>query len=113
MGESANYTTPLMRLQDPTLTKVILVTLAEPTPVTEAQVLQDDLMRAGISPWAWVITNSLAAAEPASPFLRRRAMAELDQIERVEGMAPRLAIVPLLAHEPIGEARLSALLLVG
>jgi arsenite-transporting ATPase len=113
MGESTNYTTPLMRLQDPQQTKVILVTLAEPTPVTEAQGLQDDLMRAGITPWAWVITNSLAAAEPESPFLRLRARAELDQILRVEDSTERLAIVPLLAAEPIGAARLGDLLGVG
>jgi arsenite-transporting ATPase len=113
MGESTNYTTPLMRLQDPQQTKVILVTLAEPTPVTEAQGLQHDLIRAGITPWAWVITNSLAAAEPESPFLRLRAMAELDQIQRVQRSTERLAIVPLLATEPIGEARLGALLGVG
>jgi arsenite-transporting ATPase len=112
MGESTNYTTPLMRLQDPQQTKVILVTLAEPTPVTEAQGLQDDLMRAGITPWAWVITNSLAAAEPESPFLRIRALAELEQIRRVEGSAERVAIVPLLAAEPIGEVGLGALLRV-
>jgi len=43
------------------MTKVILVTLAEPTPVTEAQSLQGDLERAGIHPCAWVINNSIAA----------------------------------------------------
>jgi len=109
MGGSANYTTPLMRLQDPELTKILLITLAEPTPVTEAQVLQDDLIRAGIHPWAWVVTNSLAAAHPASPLLRTRANAELAQIARVEQMTDRLAIVPLLAREPIGPEPLLAL----
>ncbi len=109
MGESTNYTTPLMRLQDPALTKVLLVTLAEPTPVTEAQVLQDDLIRAGITPWAWVITNSLAAAHPTSPFLQQRAAAELEQIGRVEGLSSRLAIIPLQAHDPVGEERLERL----
>src|ERR1017187_647800 len=48
MGNSRNFTTPLMRLQDPAQTKVILVTLAETTPVLEAQDLQEDLERAGI-----------------------------------------------------------------
>ena len=57
MGDAMPYTTPLMRLQDPTQTKVLLITLAEPTPVTEAEVLQQDLERAGIHPWAWVITT--------------------------------------------------------
>ena len=102
MGDSTNYTTPLMRLQDPTQTKVLLITLAEPTPVTEAQVLQDDLIRAGISPWAWIITNSLSAADTASALLRRRAVAEADQIARVRRLSKRMAITPLLAQEPIG-----------
>ena len=109
MGDSSNYTTPLMRLQDPEQTKILLVTLAEPTPVTEAQVLQDDLIRAGISPWAWVITNSLAAAAPQSALLQQRAAAELDQISRVGHLTDRWAVVPLLESEPTGPVRLRAL----
>ncbi len=41
MGQTgAHFTTPMMRLQDPRQTKVILVTLAETTPVLEAANLQ-------------------------------------------------------------------------
>ncbi|WP_423246808.1 ArsA-related P-loop ATPase [Sinomonas puerhi] len=110
MGEgSVGYVTPLMRLQDPTQTKVILVTLAETTPVLEATALQQDLQRAGIHPWAWVVNNSIAAARPESAFLRARAASERDQIERVQDLADRLAIVPLLAQEPVGIGRLGAL----
>ena len=109
MGEMTNYRTPLMALQDPTHTKVILITLPEPTPVVEAEVLQEDLRRAGITPWAWVVNSSLAAARPHSPFLRRRAAAELDEISHVEKLSLRTAILPLLAQEPTGEARLAAL----
>ena len=109
MGEITNYRTPLMVLQDPTHTKVLLVTLPEPTPVVEAEVLQEDLSRAGITPWAWVVNSSLAAARPRSPFLRQRAAAELEQIGRVEKLSPRVAILPLLAQEPTGESRLAAL----
>lgn len=109
MGDSIAYITPLMRLQDPVATKVVIVTLAEPTPVMEAAELQDDLKRAGIAPYAWVVNNSLAAAGPSSPFLRQRAANELPQIARVEELAPRVAVIPLLAEEPIGEARLTAL----
>ena len=43
---SGRIVTPLMRLQDPTHTRVILVTLPETTPVSEAASLQDDLRRA-------------------------------------------------------------------
>jgi arsenite-transporting ATPase len=109
MGDSIAFITPLMRLQDPVATKVVLVTLAEPTPVMEAAELQEDLKRAGIAPFAWVVNNSLAAAHPSSPFLRQRAANELPEIARVQGLSPRLAIIPLLAEEPIGEARLTAL----
>lgn len=109
MGETIHYRTPLMVLQDPTQTKVVLVTLPEPTPVIEARVLQDGLHRAGITPWAWVVNNSLAAAEPRSAFLQRRARAEIEQIVDVEQASARLAIVPLLAEEPVGETRLSQL----
>lgn len=109
MGDSMSFTTPLMRLQDPHQTKVVLVTLAEPTPVTEARFLQDDLERAGIHPWAWLVNNSLLAALPESAFLRARAKNEAEQIETVEAMAERVAIVPLLPHEVVGEAQLTAL----
>jgi len=109
MGDSMPYTTPLMRLQDSTQTKVILVTLAEPTPVTEAQGLAEDLERAGIHPWAWVINNSIAAAHPETVFLRHRAAGEIEQVNRVYSLAGRVAMVPLLATEPIGEDRLAAL----
>jgi arsenite-transporting ATPase len=109
LGDSMNFTTPLMRLQDPAQTKVILVTLAETTPVLEAQDLQEDLERAGIHPWAWVINNSIAAARPQAPFLRLRAASEAGQIERVSALAGRIALVPLRATEPTGEEHLAAL----
>ena len=110
MGDSSlHYTTPLMHMQDPQRTKVLLITLAEPTPVLEATELQDDLDRAGIHPWAWIINNSIAAAHPRSPFLRQRAAAEVDQIAAAATRTERIAVIPILADEPIGETRLAAL----
>ncbi|CAA0078505.1 Arsenical pump-driving ATPase [Mycolicibacterium vanbaalenii] len=104
------FTTPLMRLQDPDHTKVIIVTLAETTPVLEATGLEEELERAQIRPWAWVVNNSLAAAQPTSPLLRRRAVAELPEIDKVRsGHAQRVAVVPLLAAEPVGIPALEAL----
>ena len=103
--------TPMMRLQDPQQTKILLVTLAETTPVLEAARLQEDLRRAGIEPWAWVINGSLAAAEPSHPLLARRARAELEPIERVQReMASRLAIVPYCGNPPVGVERLRQLI---
>lgn len=109
-GSGLHYTTPMMQLQDPQQTKVLLVTLAETTPVLEAANLQSDLRRAGIEPWAWVVNNSIAAAQPRAPLLRQRAHNELREIKAVATRhASRFAVVPLLREEPIGARRLREL----
>jgi arsenite/tail-anchored protein-transporting ATPase len=109
-NKGLHFTTPMMQLQDEKQTKVLIVTLAETTPVLEAANLQDDLRRAGIEPWAWIVNNSLAFANPASLLLRRRAANELPQIDLVASRhARRWAIVPLQAEEPVGVDRLKSL----
>jgi arsenite-transporting ATPase len=86
---------------------VLLVTLAETTPVLEVANLQADLRRAGIEPWAWVVNNSVAAARPHSPLLRQRARNELREVDAVATHhARRYAVVPLLRDEPVGVDRL-------
>ena len=106
-GAGVRYVTPMMQLQNPKRIKVLLVTLAETTPVLEAADLQADLRRAGIEPWAWVINNSVAAARPHSPLLRQRAKNELREMEAVATRhARRYAVVPLLKEEPVGVPRL-------
>ena len=108
--KGAHYTTPMMQLQDPKQTKVLLVTLAETTPVLEAANLQEDLRRAKIEPWAWVINNSILAANPKSPLLMIRAKHERDEIQAVtKKYANRFAVVPLLPNEPVGVNRLREL----
>ncbi|HBV1866517.1 TPA: arsenical pump-driving ATPase [Klebsiella pneumoniae] len=109
MGQTHdNLLTPMMPLQDPEKTKVIIVTLAETTPVLEAANLQQDLRRAEIEPWAWVINSSLAAAKPSSPFLVTRASRELPLINDVtEQFAERIALTPLQNEEPVGAALLA------
>ncbi len=109
-SDQARYTTPMMQLQNPERTRVILVTLAETTPVLEAAGLQDDLRRAGIEPWAWVINHSVAAARTTSPLLQERARHERDQVQEVVRQhARRVAVIPLMADEPVGVARLEDL----
>ena len=99
--------TPLMRLRDPAYTRILVVTLPETTPVTEATQLQVDLRRAGIEPFAWVVNASLAAAGSSDPVLVERAAAELEQIEKVRStLATRVAIVPWVPEEPRGPAAL-------
>jgi len=111
MGDKGmHFTTPMMQLQDPRQTKVLIVTLAETTPVLEAANLQADLRRAGIEPWAWVINNSVAAAGARSPLLLRRARNEGAEIDAVAHRhATRYAVVPMLQEEPVGVERLLAL----
>jgi arsenite-transporting ATPase len=111
MGDTGvQFKTPMMQLQDPKQTKVLVVTLAETTPVLEAANLQADLRRAGIEPWAWVINNSLAASAAQSELLRQRARNELREIDSVTSRhASRYAVVPLCAVEPVGVERLLAL----
>ena len=60
----------------------------------EAQALQEDLRRASIEPFAWVVNASLAAAQPRDALLAQRAIAELDEIRRVRDvLAHRFAVV--------------------
>jgi arsenite-transporting ATPase len=102
-----HYSTPMLQLQDAKRTKVLIATLAETTPVLEAANLQEDLRRAGIEPWAWIINMSTAAAGAQSPLLRQRAANELREIDAVASRhARRYAVVPLLKEEPVGVERL-------
>ncbi|MFQ1656759.1 arsenical pump-driving ATPase [Aeromonas veronii] len=102
-NKGLHFTTPMMQLQDPKQTKVLIVTLPEPTPVQEAANLQSDLRRAGIEPWGWLINHSLQQAAVSSPLLQLRAERQLPHIEAVEQQhAGRYAVVPLLAEEPVG-----------
>ncbi len=110
MANAKHIITPLMRLQDPDTTKVLLVTLPETTPVTQAAALQDDLRRAHIEPWAWVINKSLAATGTVDPLLQARLVGEQQQTERVaQGLAKRTYALPWLAEAPVGVAALGAL----
>jgi arsenite-transporting ATPase len=93
----------LPRLRDPAYTRILIVTLAEATPVHEAERLQADLARAGIHPHAWVINQSLRASGTGDPLLRLRGEFELPYIRQVtEQLAPRTALIPWLAEAPVG-----------
>jgi arsenite-transporting ATPase len=96
-------TTPLMRLQDPSHTKVLLVTLLETTPVSEAAALQQDLRRAGIEPYAWVMNRGLTGSGTSDPLLRKRMQGEATQISRIKsGLARRCFQLPWQATPPVG-----------
>ncbi len=103
-GEMPEAVTRLLpRLRDPAYTRILVVTLAEATPVHEAERLQADLARAGIAPFAWVINQSLLASGTRDPLLAQRGEYERPFIQRVaEVLAPRCALVPWRAALPTG-----------
>jgi arsenite-transporting ATPase len=107
---AARVVTPLMRLQDAAYTRIILVTLPEVTPVSQAAALQDDLRRASIEPYAWVLNKSVLAAGTRDPLLQARLAGERKQIERLSaGLARRLYVLPWLPVPPVGLDRLARL----
>ncbi|TQR13341.1 arsenical pump-driving ATPase [Psychrobacillus soli] len=96
---------PLLR--NPKVTEVVIVTLAEATPVLEASRLQEDLRRAEISPKWWVINQSLYATNTTDPVLRGKAIGELEWIHEVsDNKAINCAIIPWLHEEKVGYDKL-------
>jgi arsenite-transporting ATPase len=78
--------------------------------VSQAAALQDDLRRAHIEPYAWVLNKSVLAAGTRDPLLAARLAGERRQIERMtQGIARRLFVLPWLSVPPIGFGELSAL----
>jgi arsenite-transporting ATPase len=109
MPESVRELLP--RLRDPEFTRILLVTLAEATPVHEAARLQRDLARAEIRPFAWVINQSLTPVETTDPVLRSRQANEDPYISEVtDRLAAKVAMIPWLAEPPVGVSGLRATL---
>jgi ABC-type multidrug transport system fused ATPase/permease subunit len=80
------------------------------TPVSQAAALQDDLRRAHIEPYAWLLNKSVLAAGTHDPLLAARLAGERRQIARLQGgLAKRLFALPWLATPPVGVAELSRL----
>ena len=93
----------LERLRDPAFTRILLVTLPEATPVHEAAALQEDLRRARIEPYAWIVNQSLLHSGTCDPVLHQRETTEIPYLREVsETHAKRVACIPWQAEEPIG-----------
>jgi arsenite-transporting ATPase len=100
----------LPRLRDRRFTRVLIVTLPEATPVHEAAQLQQDLARAKIQPFAWVVNQSFAPLEISDPVLRGKAAREQRYIEEVrQKHASRSAVLPWMSTEPVGAEGLQRL----
>jgi arsenite/tail-anchored protein-transporting ATPase len=98
----------LPRLTDPGFARVLVVTLAESTPVDEAARLQDDLRRARIDPYGWIVNSSLAASGTRHPLLASRARLERPYLERVARISTRRWLLPWRVS-PNGREGLAAL----
>jgi arsenite-transporting ATPase len=83
----------LPRLRDTAFTKMLLVTLPEATPVHEAAALQQDLLRAEIRPFAWVVNQSLRPLVVTDPVLKHRRADEARYHAEVSQLASRVAVV--------------------
>ena len=110
-GTSVKVVTPLMRLQDLDYTKIILVTLPEVTPVSQASALQEDLRRAKIEPYAWVLNRSVLAAKTKDPLLISRLQGEVKQMKRISnGLSDNFFVIPFQSEQPVGLQALHELL---
>jgi arsenite-transporting ATPase len=101
--DPSHIKTPYMALQDSELSKIILVSLPETTPMREAAALQEDLKRAGIGTYAWVINQSLSMQQDLKdPLLNSRALAEVEVINKIdETLTKRIYGIPYLPQENI------------
>lgn len=73
----------LPRLRNAAETEVIIITLAEATPVYEALRLEEDLKRAGIATKWWVINASLYRTGTTNRLLAAKASHEIEWINKV------------------------------
>ncbi len=88
------------RLRDPDYARVIILTLAESTPIHEADRLQADLRRAGIEPHGWIVNATLSATDTQHPTLRARAVAERIHLEQIEQLSRARTWVTAWQPEP-------------
>lgn len=98
----------LPHLRDPDFTKILIVTLPEATPVHEAERLQNDLRRAGINPFAWVINQSFLAAGTRDPVLAERAALEMRYIDETQHrLSKRTALIAWQSESSLERAQMA------
>ncbi len=96
-GEVPNSVKELLpRLRDNSFTEVLIVTLAEATPVFEASRLKNDLERAGIFNKWWVVNQSLLFSNTTNPLLQVRAQNEKRWIKSIMEISNNnCAVIPI------------------
>ena len=94
----------LPRLRNDKETEVVIVTLAETTPVYEALRLQTDLNRAGIHSKWWAINSSFYAANTSNAILKVKANNEVQWINKVNDISNgNFAVIEWKTEEVKGE----------
>ena len=104
--ESAKKLLP--RLRNGNETEVIIITLAEATPVYEAIRLEEDLKRANINTKWWVINSSLYHTETTNAMLSAKASNEIEWINKIDAHSGGdFAVIRWRADEIKGEKLLT------
>jgi len=104
--ESAKKLLP--RLRNGNETEVIIITLAEATPVYEAMRLEEDLKRANINTKWWVINSSLYHTETTNAMLSAKASNEIEWINKIDAHSGgNFAMIRWSADEIKGEKLLT------
>ena len=98
--QNDELTSLLPRIKDKKFTKILLVSLAEATPTHEAKDLQEDLNRAEISPFAWLVNRSFATTKSSNNLLCQKGLNELKYINEIKNdLSKNLVISPWIADE--------------
>ena len=104
--ESVKKLLPRLRNADETV--VIIVTLAEATPVYEAMRLEEDLKRADIATKWWIINSSLYHTSTTNQLLSAKSSNEIEWINKVDEHSDgNFAVIAWRADEIKGDKLLT------
>jgi len=106
-GDQINneLTSLIPRIKDEKFTKILLVSLAEATPTHEAKDLQEDLNRAGISPFAWVINRSFATTGSWNNLLCQKGLNELQYINEIKNNLSKNLVISAWIEDEINNQK--------
>lgn len=107
----------LPRIRDSKFTKILIVALPEATPTHEAEALQEDLRRADIEPYAWIINRSFAVSGTNDPILISKGLHELKYIEEITNKLSKnleggTVLSPWICDELVGAESLKKLMFI-
>lgn len=103
----------LPRIRDSKFTKILIVALPEATPTHEAKALQEDLKRANIETYGWIINRSFAASGTSDPVLLSKGLHELKYIEEItNNLSKRTVLSPWISEELVGADSLKKLMFI-